>query len=101
MPHDFVPGSVAYAAPADRAGVRARLTGVGSYLPREAVSNDALATRVDTSDEWIRERTGIRQRYIAAPDETAVFMGARAAEAACAMAGLPPAEVDAIIVATS
>ncbi len=56
---------------------------------------------VETSDEWIRERTGIRQRHIAAPHETAAFMGTAAARAALADAGAEPAEVDAIILATS
>ncbi len=80
---------------------RSVLTGIGSYLPETCVSNTALAARVDTSDEWITERTGIRQRYFAAPHETAAFMGATAARLALAKAGLPAAEVDAIILATS
>ncbi len=77
------------------------IAGVGKYLPERCVSNAEMAERVDTSDEWIRERTGIRQRYFAAPHETAAFMGARAAEQALAMAGLPAAELGAIILATS
>ena len=80
---------------------RSILTGVGAYLPERAVSNDELARSVETSDEWIRERTGIRQRYIAAPHETAAFMATAAARGALADAGAEPAEVDAIILATS
>lgn len=80
---------------------RSILAGVGAYLPERAVSNDELARTVETSDEWIRERTGIRQRYIAAPHETAAFMATAAARAALADAGAEPAEVDAIILATS
>ncbi|CAG4921004.1 unnamed protein product [Acidocella sp. C78] len=75
--------------------------GVGSYLPERIVTNDELATRVDTSDTWIRERTGIGQRHLAAPHETATFMGAEAARRALAYAGAAPETVDAIIVATS
>ncbi len=81
--------------------VRSILAGVGAYLPARVVSNDELSRTVETSDEWIRERTGIRQRYIAAPHETAAFMGTAAARAALADAGAEPAEVDAIILATS
>ena len=80
---------------------RARIAGVGAYLPARCVSNDELATTVDTSDAWITERTGIRQRYLAAPHETAAFMGAEAAKAALADAGLQPADLDAVILATA
>ena len=81
--------------------IRSILAGVGAYLPARAVSNDELARTVETTDEWIRERTGIRQRYIAAPHETAAFMGTAAARAALADAGAVAGEVDAIILATS
>jgi 3-oxoacyl-[acyl-carrier-protein] synthase III len=81
--------------------VRSILAGVGAYLPARVVSNDELSRTVETSDEWIHERTGIRQRYITAPHETAAFMGTAAARAALADAGAEPAEVDAIILATS
>lgn len=81
--------------------IRSILAGVGAYLPENCVSNDDLAKRVDTSDEWIRERTGIRQRYLAAPHETATFMAAKAARAALDHAGAGPDDVDAILVATS
>jgi 3-oxoacyl-[acyl-carrier-protein] synthase III len=81
--------------------IRSILAGVGAYLPERVVTNDELARTVETSDEWIRERTGIRQRHIAAPHETAAFMGTAAARAALADAGVTPAKVDAIILATS
>jgi len=80
---------------------RAVLTGIGSYLPEHCVSNAELAERVDTSDEWITERTGIRQRYFAAPHETAAFMATAAARAALEHAGVEAISVDAIIVATA
>lgn len=80
---------------------RSVLAGVGAYLPVRVVSNDELALRVETSDIWIRERTGIRQRHVAGPDETCAFMGAAAARAALAHAGAGAEEVDAIILATS
>jgi 3-oxoacyl-[acyl-carrier-protein] synthase-3 len=80
---------------------RAVLTGTGSYLPETCVSNADMARRVDTSDDWITERTGIKQRYFAAPHETAAFMGAAAARIALARAGIEAATVDAIILATS
>jgi 3-oxoacyl-[acyl-carrier-protein] synthase-3 len=81
--------------------IRSIIAGVGAYLPERIVSNDELSRTVETSDEWIRERTGIRQRYIAAPHETAAFMGTEAGRAALRHAGAEPAEVDAIILATS
>lgn len=77
------------------------IAGVGSYLPRRILTNDELAGTVETSDAWIAERTGIRQRHIAGPGETAAFMGTEAARAALAHAGVTAAEVDAVIVATS
>jgi 3-oxoacyl-[acyl-carrier-protein] synthase-3 len=81
--------------------IRSILAGVGAYLPAQIVTNDELARKVETSDEWIRERTGIRQRYVAAPHETAAFMATAAARAALADAGVAASEVDAVIVATS
>src|SRR5271156_6537751 len=80
---------------------RAALTGVGSYLPARVISNAEISVQVDTSDEWITERTGIRQRHFAASHETAAFMGAEAARQALAMAGVAAEEVGAIILATS
>ena len=81
--------------------IRSILAGVGAYLPERIVTNDELARTIETSDEWIRERTGIRQRHIAAPHETAAFMGSAAARAALADADANASEVDAIILATS
>ena len=80
---------------------RSILAGIGAYLPRRAVSNAELAETVETSDEWIVTRTGIRQRHLAAPDETCAMMGAAAARAALADAGVGPEAVDAVILATS
>lgn len=77
------------------------LVGVGGYLPPRIVTNDELATRVDTSDAWITERTGIRQRHIAGPEDSCVAMATKAAAAALADAGATAADVDAIIVGTS
>jgi 3-oxoacyl-[acyl-carrier-protein] synthase-3 len=81
--------------------IRTILSGVGGYLPERIVTNDELARTVDTSDDWIRERTGIRQRHFAGPHETATFMGTAAAREALAQAKADPAEVDAVILATS
>src|SRR6478609_9180577 len=81
--------------------IRSILAGVGGYLPKRVLSNDELARSVETSDEWIRERTGICQRHIAAPHETAAFMGTAAARVALADAGAVSDEVDAITLATS
>lgn len=80
---------------------RSILTGTGSALPRNRVSNADLAKRVDTSDEWIVERTGIRYRHIAQPDETTATLGAAAAEKALAAAGLAASDIGLIIVATA
>jgi len=81
--------------------IRSLLAGVGAYQPRRIVTNDELATRLETSDAWIRERTGIRQRHVAGPDETCAAMGTEAARAALRAAEAEPDEVDAIILATS
>ncbi|HEX3574996.1 MAG TPA: beta-ketoacyl-ACP synthase III [Rhodopila sp.] len=80
---------------------RSILAGCGGYLPERVVTNDELSRTIDTSDEWIRERTGIRQRHFAGAHETATFMGSAAARAALANAGATAADVDAIILATS
>lgn len=81
--------------------IRSVLAGAGGYLPGRVVTNDEMAARVDTSDAWIRERTGIHQRYRATGDETTTSMAAAAARRALEMADATPAEVDLIIVATS
>jgi 3-oxoacyl-[acyl-carrier-protein] synthase-3 len=81
--------------------MRAMIAGVGSHLPSRLVTNDDLARTVDTSDAWIQERTGIRQRYLAGPGETCATMATEAARAALAHAGAKPADVDCIILATS
>ena len=81
--------------------IRSILAGCGGYLPERIVTNEELSRTVDTTDEWIRERTGIRQRHFAAAHETAAFMGTAAAAAALADAGATAADVDAIILATS
>ncbi|MBP1804529.1 beta-ketoacyl-ACP synthase III [Rubellimicrobium aerolatum] len=81
--------------------IRATVTGVGHYLPERVVPNAEFERTLDTSDQWIRERTGIERRHFAAPGQTTSEMGARAARAALAMAGREASEVDAVIVATS
>jgi len=78
-----------------------RIAGTGRYLPATVLTNEELARRVDTSDEWIRSRTGIRQRHIAAPEETTSDLALHASRAALAAAGIAPSEVDVIIVATT
>ncbi len=79
----------------------ARITGTGSYLPERVLTNADLERMVETSDEWIRERTGIRQRHIVADDESTCDLAERAAHAALDAAGRGPADVDLIIVATT
>ena len=80
---------------------RARIAGLGSYLPDRILSNDELSNMVDTSDSWIRERTGIRQRHIAADDETTCDLAEIASRRAIEQAGLTPNDIDLIIVATT
>jgi 3-oxoacyl-[acyl-carrier-protein] synthase-3 len=75
--------------------------GVGSRLPERVLTNDDLARMVDTSDEWIVQRTGIRERHIVAPGETTADLGVAAARVALADAGIGAADIDLIIVATS
>ena len=83
--------------------MRAVVRGIGSYLPERVMPNAAFADDLglDTSDEWIRERTGIRQRHIAADGQTTADLGERAARAALEHAGLAPDAVDLVLVATS
>ncbi len=79
----------------------ARIAGTGSYLPATIVTNDELAGRIDTSDEWIATRTGIRQRHMAAAGEQTSDLALAASQAALAAAGLDAGSVDLIIVATT
>ncbi|PZT87868.1 MAG: 3-oxoacyl-ACP synthase [Citromicrobium sp.] len=81
--------------------IRAVITGVGSALPAQCVSNAELAERVDTSDEWIVERTGIRQRYIADEGETTSTLATAASRRALADAGVDPGEIGLIVLATA
>lgn len=83
------------------AKLRSVVVGLGSYLPARILSNFDLEKTLDTTDEWIVQRTGIRQRHIAAEDERTSTLGLRAAQAALADAGLKAADIDLIIVATS
>ncbi len=79
----------------------AKILGTGSYLPANRVSNDDLAQRVDTSDEWISSRTGIKARRLAADDEKTSDLAAAAGRRALEAAGLQPQDIDLIIVATA
>jgi 3-oxoacyl-[acyl-carrier-protein] synthase III len=81
--------------------MHSRIVGTGSYLPAQVLTNAELARRVDTSDEWIRSRTGICQRYIAAPDEKTSDLALAAAREALTAADLAPAAVDLIVMATT
>jgi 3-oxoacyl-[acyl-carrier-protein] synthase-3 len=83
------------------AKLRSVVRGIGACLPERIVANAEMATRVDTSDDWIVQRTGIRQRYIAGEGETTSTLGTRAAARALANARLTPADIDLVIVATS
>ncbi|MDK3073102.1 beta-ketoacyl-ACP synthase III [Sedimentitalea sp. JM2-8] len=80
---------------------RAVVVGVGHYLPERVVPNSEFEASLDTSDEWIRSRSGIESRHFAAPDETTSDLAAKAARAALSNAGLQPDDIDAIILATS
>ncbi len=77
-----------------------RITGTGSALPDYVLTNEALTKFVDTSDEWIQTRTGIKQRHLAGEGETAVSLGAAAAQKALENAGKTPREIDLLLVAT-
>ena len=78
-----------------------RIAAVGHYQPAKVLTNEDLAGLVDTSDEWIRSRVGIRTRHIAGPDEPVDELAAHAAAKALAAAGLSPADIDLVLVATS
>ena len=81
--------------------IRSVVRGFGAALPKRVMTNKEIESRVDTSDEWIVQRTGIRQRYIAGEEETSASLGEAAARAALARAELTPDDIDLIIVATS
>jgi len=81
--------------------IRSVVRGFGTALPKRVLTNAELESMVDTSDEWIVQRTGIRQRYIAGEGETTASLGEAAARAALDKAGLTAADIDLIIVATS
>ena len=81
--------------------IRSVVRGIGSALPRRIMKNADFEGMVETSDEWIAQRTGIRQRHIAGDDETTASLGEAAARAALANAGLTPDDIDLIVLATS
>lgn len=78
-----------------------RIVGTGGYLPARAVSNQELQTEIDTSDEWIFQRTGIRSRHVAADGELTSDLAVQASRQAMEMAGVTAADIDLIIVATT
>ncbi|MFE7773460.1 beta-ketoacyl-ACP synthase III [Streptomyces sp. NPDC057445] len=78
-----------------------RIAALGHYQPAKVLTNDDLAAMVDTSDEWITSRVGIRTRHVAGPDEPVDELAAHAAAKALASAGLTPADIDLVLVATS
>jgi len=81
--------------------IYSRIVGTGSCLPVKIISNEDLAKTIDTSDEWIRTRTGIRQRHIAEPGEASSDLALRAAQQAISAAGIAATDIELIIVATS
>jgi 3-oxoacyl-[acyl-carrier-protein] synthase-3 len=81
--------------------IRARIAGLGKYLPERVLTNQDLERLVETSDQWIQERTGVRERHVAADGETASTMGIEAGRQALEQAGVDPGEVDLIIAATT
>ncbi len=80
--------------------MRAVITGTGMYIPEMRVDNDTMSKLMDTSDEWIRVRSGIEQRHYAAPDEATSDLATPAARKAIAAAGLEPSDIDYLVVAT-
>lgn len=81
--------------------IRSVVRGMGSYLPQRVLTNDELSTMVDTSDEWIQQRTGIKQRHIAAEGELTSDLAVAAAQRALSAAGLGANDIDLIVVATT
>jgi 3-oxoacyl-[acyl-carrier-protein] synthase III len=80
---------------------RSVVLGIGSYLPQQVLTNEELARRIDTSDDWISQRTGIRQRHIAADGELTSQLGINAAKAALAAAGVDAKDIDLIVLGTA
>lgn len=81
--------------------MRLKIIGTGSYLPEKIATNDDMAQLVDTSDEWIRTRTGIRQRHlVSSPEENTTYMAVQAAKRALDSSNLKPEDIDVILVAT-
>src|SRR5690606_14648606 len=85
----------------DKRMIRSVVKGVGHYLPARVVPNSEFEATLDTTDEWIRTRSGIERRHFAAEDETTSMLATHAAQAALKNAGLEPNDIDAILVATS
>ncbi|HUS98582.1 MAG TPA: 3-oxoacyl-ACP synthase, partial [Hyphomicrobiaceae bacterium] len=81
--------------------IRSVIRGIGSYLPKRIITNAEMSKLVDTSDEWITERTGIKQRHIAADGEFTSDLGIAAAKQALIRSGIDPIDVDLVICATS
>ncbi len=81
--------------------IRSEIIGCGSYLPERVVTNAELSAKLDTTDEWITSRTGIRQRHLAADGELTSDLALKAAERALEAAGVPAAEVDMVVLATT
>src|SRR5690606_20794234 len=77
-----------------------RISGVGAYRPRRVVPNSEIVEAIDSSDEWIQERSGIKTRHFAGEGESVIEMSEAASRGALEMAGLQPSDVDAVIVAT-
>lgn len=85
----------------DASAIYSRIIGTGGYLPVKVLTNQDLEKMVETTDQWIVERTGIRERHIASEDETTAFMGEQAARRAIEAAGISAREIDLIVVATT
>src|SRR4051794_26795726 len=77
-----------------------RIHGIGAYRPRRVVTNEEICRNIDSSDEWIRSRSGIETRHFAEPDETVAMKSVAAAGKALAQAGIDPAQVDMVLIAT-
>ena len=80
--------------------LKSRITGTGSYVPSTVIANAALEKKIDTSDEWIVERTGIRERRVAGDTQAASDLGVKAAKQAMKDAGVKPGDIDMVVVAT-